>query len=98
MKIVPPALGHAKLLVHISGIFEILGGLGILLPATRDFAGWGLVLLLIAVLPANVYMATAQIKFGNFPSQAWMAWARIPFQFVLMAAVIWSCELRKLSS
>ena len=94
-RIVPPYLPAARVLVYVSGIFEILGALGILLPATRAFAGWGLVALLIAVFPANVYMATAAIKFGNFPPQPWMAWARLPLQFVLIAAVVWSCELMK---
>jgi len=82
------------MLVYVSGFFEILGGIGILLEATRPIAGWGLVLLLLAVFPANIYMATAGIKIDGFGSQAWMAWARLPFQFVLIYAVIWSCELR----
>ena len=94
-RIVPPYLPAARVLVYVSGIFELLGGLGILVPATRAFAGWGLVVLLIAVFPANVYMATAGIKFGNFPPHPWMAWARLPVQFVLIAAVVWACELLK---
>jgi len=82
------------MLVYVSGFFEILGGIGILLEATRPIAGWGLVLLLLAAFPANIDMATAGIKIDGFGSQAWMAWARLPFQFVLIYAVIWSCELR----
>lgn len=80
--------------MYLSGIFEVLGAIGILIPATRTVAGWGLVVLLVAVFPANVYMATAGIKLGDFPSQPWMAWARLPLQFVLIAAVIWACELK----
>ena len=93
VKIVPPALPSPYVLVYVSGIFEILGGLGILLESTRTVAGWGLVLLLLAVFPANIYMATAGIKIGGFPSQPWMAWARLPLQFVLIGAIIWACDL-----
>src|SRR5580692_9212259 len=56
-RIVPPPLPSPALLVVISGVAEIAGGLGVLIPATRKAAGIGLVALLIAVFPANVYMA-----------------------------------------
>ena len=92
-KIVPPWLPGPLVLVYVSGIFEILGGLGILLESTRHVAGWGLIALLIAVFPANIYMAVSQVKIFGFPSQPWMAWARLPLQFVFLAAVYWSCEL-----
>ena len=74
VKIVPPYLPSPYVLVYVSGIFEILGGLGLLLPATRLIAGWGLIALLLAVFPANIYMATAGVKIGGFPSQPWMAY------------------------
>ena len=93
-RIVPPYLPAPYVLVYLSGIFEVLGGLGILLPSTRWLAGWGLIALLIAVFPANIYMATGGIKIGGFPSQPWMAWARLPLQFVLIGLVYWSCELK----
>ena len=93
VKIVPPYLPSPYVLVYVSGIFEILGGLGLLLPATRLIAGWGLIALLLAVFPANIYMATAGVKIGGFPSQPWMAWARLPLQFVLIGLVYWACEL-----
>ena len=57
LKIMPPALPAHLALVYLSGAFEILGGLGLLVPRTRRFAGWGLIALLIAVFPANLYMA-----------------------------------------
>ena len=93
VKIVPPYLPSPYVLVYVSGIFEILGGLGLLLPATRLIAGWGLIALLLAVFPANIYMATAGVKIGGFPSQPWMAWARLPLQFVLIGLLYWACEL-----
>jgi uncharacterized membrane protein len=92
-RIVPPYLPSPRVLVYVSGIFEILGAIGILIPATQRMAGWGLLALLVAVFPANIYMATANIKFGSFPPQPWMAWARLPLQLVLIGAVIWACQL-----
>jgi uncharacterized membrane protein len=81
--IVPPAFGHAEALVAISGVAEIAGGLGLLIPATRNAAGIGLIALLVAVWPANIYMALAA---GSFTSvaPAWALWARVLFQIPLM--------------
>jgi uncharacterized membrane protein len=59
LKIVPPSLPAHLAIVYISGAAEILGGLGLLFPPTCQAAAWGLVALLISVLPANIYMATA---------------------------------------
>jgi uncharacterized membrane protein len=90
MRIVPPALGDARLLVYVSGVFEVLGGVGLLLPQTRRAAAWGLILLYLAVFPANIYMAMegVQIDPAN-PLPSWAAWARLPFQAVFIAWAYW---------
>lgn len=85
--IVPPFLPNALALVYLSGAAEILGGLGVLAPAFRVWAGWGLIALLVAVFPANIYMALAPAKFGIAP--VWL-WLRLPLQFVLIAWVWWA--------
>jgi uncharacterized membrane protein len=77
--IVPPLLrDDAKLVVDVSGVAEVLGGLGVLLPRTRRAAGAGLVALLVAVFPANVYMAREPDRFRRFPR--WALFARLPLQ------------------
>lgn len=81
--------GHLDL-VYVSGGFEILGGLGLLLPMTRRAAAWGLVALLFAVFPANVNMAVNEIYLEGMPRAPWLLWARLPFQFVFMAGVMWT--------
>lgn len=81
-KIVPPQLGHESELVAISGIAEIAGGLGLLMPQTRRAAGYGLIALLLAVWPANIYMA-ADARFASV-APAWALWGRVPLQLVLM--------------
>ena len=80
--IVPSRLPNAPLLVIISGICEILGGLGVLLPQTRRLAGWGLIALLIAVFPANIHML--QLAYANDGTTLWKAvlWFRLPLQLL----------------
>src|ERR1700737_2749305 len=82
-KIVPPQLGHTGELVVISGIAEIAGGAGLLLPRTRRAAGWGLIALLVAVWPANIFMAVDAERFASVAS-AWALWARVPLQLGLI--------------
>ena len=81
LRIMPPALPAPRLLVVLSGAAEVAGGLGLLLPATRRGAAWGLLALLLAVFPANIYML--QIH-EQLHLSAWMAWARLPLQPLLM--------------
>ena len=80
-RIMPPWLPAPLLLVYVSGGFEILGGLGVLPRRTRRLASWGLVALLIAVFPANLYMAQIHAQL-HVP--AWVAWGRLPLQALLI--------------
>jgi uncharacterized membrane protein len=89
LRIVPPALPAPRLLVLLSGVAEVAGGLGLLLPATRRWAAWGLLALLVAVLPANVYMVGLA---GELHIPAWALWARLPLQPLLLWAVWWVCR------
>lgn len=91
MKIVPPALPDPGLLVAVSGVAEIAGGLGLLVPVTRTAAAYGLIALLIAVFPANVYMAIAHEQFVSF-APLWLLIARLPIQFFLIA---WMWGMRR---
>ena len=81
----PPYLPFHRELVYLSGACEVLGGLGLFPERTRSAAGIFLVLLLIAVLPANVQMLLDARNTGE-PSW-WLAllWLRLPLQLVLMA-------------
>jgi uncharacterized membrane protein len=84
-QIVPPSLGDPERLVAISGVAEVAGGLGVLLRRTRRPAGLGLIALLIAVFPANVYMARQSERFARIPR--WALYARLPLQPLMMWAV-----------
>jgi uncharacterized membrane protein len=81
--IVPPRLAHeAGRVVVVSGVAEILGGLGVLFPRTRRAAGVGLIALLAAVFPANLYMAREPEHFKPMPR--WALYARLPLQPLMM--------------
>ena len=94
--IVPPALPSPRALVLISGVAEILGGIGLLVPALRPWAGWGLAALLVAVFPANLYMAQEWERFRAVPR--WALMARLPLQLVLIAWVLWAADSLSLLS
>ncbi|MDL2343569.1 hypothetical protein QOL99_05325 [Deinococcus sp. MIMF12] len=84
-RIVPPGLPFsARTATLLSGAAEVAGGLGLLHPATRPAARWGLLALLVAVFPANVHMAQHPER---FPLPGWALWARLPLQPLLMWAV-----------
>jgi len=85
-RIVPPGLGDPETLVRVSGVAEVAGGVGVLLPQTRKLAGFGLIVLLAAVFPANVHMARNPEKFEKIP--AWALYARLPLQ-PLMIWWVW---------
>jgi uncharacterized membrane protein len=82
--IVPPYLPSPRTLVLISGAAEIAGGVGVLvpIPPVCRVSAWGLVALLVAVMPANVYMVTGHQNFPNIP--IWIAWLRLPLQIPLI--------------
>jgi uncharacterized membrane protein len=79
----PPYLPDPRLLVQISGVCEVLGGLGLVVPGTRRWAAWGLVALLVAVWPANVQMALDHARGAGIP--AWALWVRVGLQVPMIA-------------
>ena len=82
LSMMPSYLPAHAALVQISGMAEILGGMGVLFAGTRRFAAWGLILLLVAVFPANLNAA-----FRGWPGvsvSGWVLWCRLPFQAVFI--------------
>jgi uncharacterized membrane protein len=74
-------LPYPSTLNYLSGAAEILGGVGLMLPDTRKFAAWGLIVLLIAVFPANINMA---LHHEQWDFSAAMLYLRLPLQFLLI--------------
>jgi uncharacterized membrane protein len=76
-------------LIQVSGVAEILGGIGVLVPATRRFSGWGLIALLVAIFPANLHVAL-QGYMPGFSFSPLTLWLRLPFQLLLIGWVWWT--------
>lgn len=86
--IVPDYVPLPALMVAISGVCELVGAVGILVPHMRRAAGIGLLLLIVAVFPANVYMAQHPAQFDTF--DPWLLYARLPLQLLLLAWVAYA--------
>ncbi len=90
VRVVPPYLPYPQALVLASGAAEIAGALGVLVPGlVRRLAGWGLILLLAAVFPANVHMALHPDQIAGLNVAPLILWLRLPLQLVLIAWVWW---------
>ena len=87
LRIMPPYLPAHLLLVYLSGFLEIGFGIALLIPKFSRRAAWGIILLLIAVFPANIYMAMNTNLFPDL--NPLLIYLRLPLQFVLIAWVYW---------
>jgi len=87
LKIMPPYLPAHLFLIYLSGVFQIVLGAMLLIPKLTRLAAWGLIALLIAVFPANVYMAMNSRMFPEFSSTA--LYLRLPLQIILIAWAYW---------
>ncbi len=94
MQMMPPYLPQPLLLIYVSGLCELAGGVGLLVARLRRLAGYGLIALLIAVFPANIHMAVNHIPVAGVALPAWLLWLRLPLQALLITWV-WSCALRQ---
>ncbi len=93
-RIVSPWVPNARLATYISGAFEIAGAIGLLIPATRVAAAWGLIALLAAVLPANVHMLNQARAVDASAGYIAGLWIRLPLQPLLMWWV-WRAAIRR---
>jgi uncharacterized membrane protein len=88
-RIVPAWLPAPLALVYVSGVAEIAGGIGLQIPKLRRTAAWGLILLYIAVFPANVNMAIHRIQPEGVVLSDVALWGRLPFQLLFIAIAWW---------
>ena len=90
LKIMPPYLPWHLELVYISGAFEIVLGLSLMISKLRKYAAWGIIFLLIAVYPANIYLAFNEAPKKALDISPFLAsWVRLPIQFVLLGFAYW---------
>ena len=92
VNIMPDVVPYHLAMVYISGIAELAGAIGILIPQFRVPAAWGLIALLIAVFPANINMAVEGVQKTGFTSwYSLLTMLRLPLQFVLIYWIYWAC-------
>lgn len=93
VQVVPPIFPAALALVYLSGLTEVAVGIGVLLRQTRQYAAWATIALLVAIFPANVYMAISGVVIEGMPGggdpSAFIRWARLPLQGVLILWAYW---------
>ena len=87
-QIMPSWVPAPDAMVYASGVAELAGGAGLLVPRTRRLAGWWLAATLVGILPANVHMALNADRYPMVPGGAPALWARLPFQGVFIAWVL----------
>lgn len=87
---IPNFVPHKETFVHLTGVFEILLAIGLLIPRLKYVSGWTLIIFLLLMLPANIYASIHNINYqkgtfdGNGPAYLWF---RIPLQFLF---IIWT--------
>jgi uncharacterized membrane protein len=88
---VPAALPSPRMLVWVSGVAELAGGIGLVVPwpRLRQAAAWGIVALLVAVFPANINMAVNHLSPPGMHMSSAALWGRLPFQILFIAWAVW---------
>ena len=89
LSMMPPWLPAQEAVNFISGATEIAGGIGLLISRTRNAAALGLILLLIAIFPANIHIALNGWPGMDIPG--WVLWVRLPFQLLFIGWVLFCC-------
>ena len=90
LQMIPEPLPFRREAMYLSGLFEALGGIGLLVPRLRRVAGWGLVALLIVVFPANLNVAINNLQIGGFSGTPIYQWARLLLQPLLIWLTLWA--------
>lgn len=89
-RMMPKAFSHPMAMVYFTGVCEIFGAIGILIPRTRPLAGLCFLIFLLAVLPANIKAAREGLSIGAHPATA--LWLRIPMQILFLVLISWSTQ------
>src|SRR5579864_7438276 len=90
VRMMPPSIPWPRTMVYFTGICEIAGAVGLLLPEFRRADAYALISFSLAVLPANIHAARAGVTLRGKP--ATNLWLRIPMQVLLIAVAFWSAR------
>ena len=94
----PPAVPYRVELIYLTGVFELLGALGVWIPRLMKITGACLIVMMLAVLPANIYSAFNRVEFGGHEYGPAYLLARVPFQFFVIVWIYFATEQRRARS
>lgn len=90
VRMMPAAIPWPRALVYFTGVCEILGAIGLMVPELRAVAAYALIAFFLAVLPANIHAARAGVTLRGKPATS--LWLRIPMQVLFIAIAFWSAR------
>jgi len=90
VRMMPPSIPWPRGMVYFTGVCEIAGAVGLLLPEFRRAAAYALIAFFLAVLPANIHAARAGVNLRGKPATS--LWLRIPMQMLFIAVAFWSAR------
>ena len=93
----PPSVPYRVELIYLTGVFELLGAVGIWIPGLMKITGVCLILMMLAVLPANIYSAFNYVEFGGHQYGPIYLLVRVPFQLFVIAWIYVATEQKWLS-
>jgi uncharacterized membrane protein len=98
LQIMPPYIPWHRVMVYVSGVAEMGLGMALLVPRLSRLAAWGLIALLVAVYPANIYMWTADVHIDGEATPGWFHAVRLPAQALLIAWAYWHTRPAKVAA
>lgn len=91
-KMLPPAVPYRVELIYLTGIFELLGAIGVWIPRLARLTGLLLIIMLIGILPANIYSAMERVDFGGHQAGPLYLLVRVPFQLFVIGWTYYATE------
>lgn len=88
----PPAIPYRVELVYITGVLELLGAIGVWIPGLMRLTGVCLILMLVGILPANIYSAINHLEFGGHAAGPTYLLVRVPFQLFVICWTYFATE------
>ena len=90
IRMTPQWVPRPRAMVFFTGLCELAGAIGLVIPETRRVAGIALILFFIAVLPANIHAARAGVTLRGRPATP--LWLRVPMQILFIVLAWWSTQ------
>jgi uncharacterized membrane protein len=83
---IPPPFTGELWVIYVTGVLQLAGAIGLMMPGTRRWAAWGLAAMLVGLFPANIYAAINEVKLGD--SLVTSLWVRTPLQLFWIALLL----------